>query len=292
VLQGFINSIYFSNRHENAVPLGVENVMLKQIYILVQAQKIDSETVKKWEESGLDVVFLENEYVEIASGDRDALLITDLPDERLPLQLLKLPRIGCGLDYSGNAAYIIEETKNISAVYLNQVYCRFYGIACTVIETENLIIREMSLDDLDELYAVYGTLRGCEYIEPLYERKEEEEFTRNYIKNMYGFFGYGLWLVIRKEDGRIIGRAGIEHREINGETVQELGYLIGKTWQNRGYAKEACLAIIGYSREELGIERLYLCSHKENIPSLSLAEKLGFSCIDEIDGMKLCMKIL
>jgi RimJ/RimL family protein N-acetyltransferase len=130
------------------------------------------------------------------------------------------------------------------------------------------------------------------YIEPLYERKKEEEFTRNYIKNMYGFFGYGLWLVILKADGRIVGRAGIEHREINGETVQELGYLIGKPWQHMGYAKEACLAIIEYCVEELGIGQLYLCSHKENIPSLSLAEKLGFSCIDEIDGMKLCRKIL
>lgn len=72
---------------------------------------------------------------------------------------------------------------------------------------------------------------------------------------MYGFFEHGLWLVIRKEDNKVIGRAGIENREIDGELQKELGYLIGKPWQGKGYAAEACLAILDYVKER------ELCSH-------------------------------
>lgn len=61
--------------------------------------------------------------------------------------------------------------------------------------------------------------------------------------------------MIRKEDNKVIGRAGIENREIDGELQKELGYLIGKPWQGMGYAAEACLAILDYVKER------ELCSH-------------------------------
>lgn len=56
----------------------------------------------------------------------------------------------------------------------------------------------MTTRDLPELYAVYSTLEDCRYIEQLYDYDKELEFTKNYIKNMYGFFEYGLWLVFEK----------------------------------------------------------------------------------------------
>lgn len=88
-------------------------------------------------------------------------------------------------------------------------------------------MREESLDDLDELYELYDTLADCEFIEPLYELEKEKEFVRNYINNMYRFFEYGMWLVYSKDTGRLVGRMGIENRSIDGENVQEIGYLTG-----------------------------------------------------------------
>ena len=173
-------------------------------------------------------------------------------------------------------------------MYLETVYCRYYRFPLEIAETDRLILREMQLADLDSLYEVYDTLRDCPYIEPLYERAEEEEFTRQYIKNMYGFFEHGLWLVIRKEDNKVIGRAGIENREIDGELQKELGYLIGKPWQGMGYAAEACLAILDYVKERELCSHLFLCCHQKNIPSISLAQKLGFTVYaEDIDGMNL-----
>ncbi|MFR2511412.1 MAG: hypothetical protein ACLS9K_04365 [Lachnospira eligens] len=45
---------------------------------------------------------------------------------------------------------------------------------------------------------------------------------------MYGFFGYGLWLVFDKKTGELVARAGIENRSIDGQNCQELGYLVKK----------------------------------------------------------------
>ena len=42
-------------------------------------------------------------------------------------------------------------------------------------------------------------------------------FTIKYIENMYGFFGYGLWLVFDKKTGELVARAGIENRSQSAE---------------------------------------------------------------------------
>ena len=79
-------------------------------------------------------------------------------------------------------------------------------------------------------------------------REEEKEFQRAYIAHMYRYFGYGMWLVFEKQTGQIIGRAGLEHREYNEVVELELGYLIGKKYQGKGYASEAISAVIDYMK--------------------------------------------
>lgn len=231
--------------------------------------------------------------LETRKWHEDALLVTDYEDRRLADIFLEMPRIGYGLSYHGSAKYVVCDMETLDKSFLEMVYCRYYSIPLVIAETPRLLIREMSLSDLDNLYELYGTLKDCPYIEQLYDIEGETEFTKNYIQNMYGFFGYGLWLVIRKADNRLIGRAGIENREINGTMEKELGYLIGRPWQKQGYAKEACEAIISYAAEYFGRGRLFLCSHKQNIPSIHLAEKLAFKeYAKDIDGMNIYCRYL
>ena len=94
---------------------------------------------------------------------------------------------------------------------------------------------------------------------------------------MYGFYNYGLWLVFLKDTNKLIGRAGIEHREIDGEMCHEIGYLIDKKYQRNHYALEACKFIVDYAFEEVGVSSLVACINKNNIPSIKLVENLGFS---------------
>lgn len=196
--------------------------------------------------------------------------------------------IGLGEDYSGNARYIVYNSEDITKEYCEHIFARKMGVPVLILETERYIVREECEDDLKELYGLYATLSDCEYIEQLYEENEEREFVRNYIDNMYGFFDYGLWLVYDRSTGELVGRMGIENRSIDGSNCQELGYLVGKNYQNKGTAYEVCSAIISYAKEYLGIDELYACIHKDNKPSIGLIKKLGFSeYAKDIDGMNI-----
>ena len=195
--------------------------------------------------------------------------------------------VGLGDGYRGSADYVICNF-DITLDYIHLIYDRYNNQPHVVADMDKIIMREMTVDDLPQMYEMYDTLADCPYIEGLYEYDKEKEFTINYINNMYRFFQYGLWLVFDKCTGKLIGRVGIENREIDGITRQELGYLIRKDYQNRGYAHEACMCAIRYASEELGIQELFACVHTDNIPSITLAHKLGFEIYAEnIQGMNI-----
>lgn len=84
------------------------------------------------------------------------------------------------------------------------------------------------MDDLGEVYELYDDDEIRKYMEPLYEYGEEKKFTESYIKNMYGMYGFGMWLVKDRDTDKLIGRAGLELRLIDGVEEMELGYIIGK----------------------------------------------------------------
>lgn len=174
------------------------------------------------------------------------------------------------------AVYAITTLEGVEMLYLEQVYKRFHHIPWHILDTRRCRVREMTLGDLDALYKVYEHPSITRYMEGLYEDKRKEaEYTEAYIKNVYGFYGYGLWIVEEKETGQIIGRAGISHREEYEEP--ELGYVIGKPYQNKGYATEVCKEILQYGREEIGFQHFNAFVHKENLSSVRICEKCGFA---------------
>ena len=55
--------------------------------------------------------------------------------------------------------------------------------------------------------------------------------------------------------------------------------------QHKGYAYEACQAILEYASDELGIQEMFAVIDKTNEPSRKLAQKLGFElCSAQTDG--------
>ncbi|MBQ3559903.1 MAG: GNAT family N-acetyltransferase [Agathobacter sp.] len=181
---------------------------------------------------------------------------------------------------------IVEGFEEVDVDFLERVYQRYHRIPWTILETERCVVRELCLEDLDELFALYEDGEIDKYTEPLYPYEEEKEFQRAYIENMYRYFGYGMWLVFSKETGKLIGRAGLEHREYHEEIELELGYIIGTAYQGQGYATEVCKAILEYAKEHTGFERINTLIEDGNIASEKLSKKLGFVHAEdfELDG--------
>lgn len=195
--------------------------------------------------------------------------------------------------YSG-VDMIVEGFEEVEAGFLEKVYQRYHHIPWKIAQTKRTVIRELELNDIDKLFELYADGEICKYTEDLYPYEEEMEFQRAYIEHMYRFYGYGMWLVFSKETGELIGRAGLEHREYNEETELELGYVIGTKYQRQGYATEVCQAVLNIATEITDFSRINCLIEKENKASVGLAEKLGFSHMEdmELDGKRMSRYIL
>lgn len=176
---------------------------------------------------------------------------------------------------------LVEGFEEVDDLFLERVFQRHHNIPWKILETKRLLVRELTLQDLDALFELYAYEGMTDYMEDLYPYEKEYEYQKAYIDSMYRFFGYGMWLVFEKESGRLVGRAGVEHREaLQGEL--ELGYAIGTPWQEKGYATEVCWAILRYVEEELGFEEICSLVLPENVGSIHLLEKLGFHETEEL----------
>ena len=172
-------------------------------------------------------------------------------------------------------AYCVERVEDIDDTYKDRVYRRFRGLPWDITETARLKIREITMEDVPRLYELYSGEGITKYMEPLFPEMEKEiEYTKAYIENVYKFYGYGLWVIVQKESGEVIGRVGLEYKE--GFDGLELGFMLGKEYQHRGYANEACQAVLEYGIGQLGIASFYAFVNEGNIASIRLCERLGF----------------
>lgn len=179
------------------------------------------------------------------------------------------------------AAMIVEGYEEIDPSFVEKVYCHNHHLPATVCETERLLIREMKKEDIPRLMEICGqeTSRdACEGIaKPLTKELEGFEAYRTY---MYELCDMGYWSVLKKDTGEIIGRAGVEPKFWNNKkTVVELGYIIDENFRRKGFAYEACKAILGVANER-GAFYLYCRIRNDNESSKNLAQKLGFEQID------------
>lgn len=179
------------------------------------------------------------------------------------------------------AEYAIERIAEIEAESLELAYLRLTGQPWTILTTDRCIIRETTTEDVDSFYEIYGESSVTEYMEGLYEDRDAEiAYIQDYIRNVYRFYGYGMWTVLEKTDGKIIGRAGLSWRE--GCDIPELGFVIGVPWQRKGYAYEVCTAILAYGRKELGFDSFQALLMRGNEKSRALCGKLGFTYVEDV----------
>lgn len=180
-----------------------------------------------------------------------------------------------------DALYMTDNVCNLKAFDINRFLLRYLQLPWEITETERCLVREITEEDIDELYEIYADPGISRYTEGLFkDREKEREYIRNYIKNKYRFFEYGIWLVIDRASGKAIGRAGFENRA--GFEDPELGYVIAAEYQRRGYAYEVCSALLKYAAGQLGFMRINAFTAKENTASVKLLKKLGFERREEI----------
>lgn len=172
---------------------------------------------------------------------------------------------------------LLEGFQEIDRSFLQNVHTRALGLPVLIAETERLLIREMTLSDLDQINALYQEEPSMALSPELaLNRQEEEEKIKAYIAYMYGLYQFGMWVVIEKKSREMIGRAGFGIADYLDFTEIDMGYLIGKKYRRQGYGEEACRAALAYGRRVLDFPGVSAYIEQENSGSLGLIEKLGF----------------
>lgn len=183
-------------------------------------------------------------------------------------------------DFSGTS-YAVTDMEELTMDSFDKAYRRMAGLPWTVLETERCIVRETTVEDVDEFYRIYAEPSVTYYMDRLYDEPEQEKaYAQEYIEKIYGFYGYGMWSIVRKDSGRVIGRAGLSWRE--GFDIPEIGFVIEVPCQRMGYAYEVCSAIVEYGKEELGFHRIQALVEPGNEASVRLCEKLGMEWKDMV----------
>lgn len=136
-----------------------------------------------------------------------------------------------------------------------------------ILETERLILRRYTVDDLNDLYEYLSDDLVVKY-EP-YKAMSMEE-TKD---NLNWRIGTDEMIAVElKENHKMIGNIYLGKRDFNSP---EIGYVFNRKYWGSGYAKEGCKAIIQHSFQN-GIHRIFAECDPDNINSWRLLESLGF----------------
>jgi RimJ/RimL family protein N-acetyltransferase len=150
------------------------------------------------------------------------------------------------------------------------------------IETRRLRLRLMEEDDLHDLWEIFKDPKVVASF-------EEEPFSLQQMEGWLGrnlehqdSHGYGLFTVILKSEGVLIGDCGLEHMQFGGEQVTELGYDFRSDYWNQGYATEAAAAVRDFAFHVLGLPFLVSLIRVGNQASRRVAQKIGMQFESEI----------
>ena len=144
----------------------------------------------------------------------------------------------------------------------------------TIIETPRLLLRKMTPADRPDLCMI---LQDKEVMYA-YNGPFSDEEVNGWLERQTGRYrewGYGLWAVVLKQTGEMIGQCGVTRQLWNGEEMLEVGYLFRHSHWHQGYATEAARACMEYAFNVLGASEVCSIIRDNNIPSQRVALRNG-----------------
>ena len=149
-----------------------------------------------------------------------------------------------------------------------------------IFETERLYLRELNENDFGALCKIMQDEETMYAYEGAFSDEEVQEWLDRQLSR-YREHGFGLWAVVLKETGEVIGQCGLTMQPWKNEEVLEIGYLFQRQFWHNGYATEAAAACKKYAFEVLKADEVCSIIRDTNIPSQKVAERNGMTKADE-----------
>jgi len=125
-----------------------------------------------------------------------------------------------------------------------------------VLETERLILRNITEDDVHEMFVLRSSPEMMKYIaRPLHKNEEE---TLVFIKNIHeglAKLDFINWAIALKTDNKLIGTIGF-YRMQNEHDRAEVGYMLHTDLQKKGIMQEALETVIKYGFTQMNLHSI------------------------------------
>lgn len=144
------------------------------------------------------------------------------------------------------------------------------------LETEHLIIRKLALTDAKDCFAITSDPRVLKMMAALPIHKTLED-VEQYLTDIIAHYEQDKpewWAIVEKTSDKVIGFCGFVDYKVRFRRV-ELGYMFAYNFWGKGYATEACKAIINFGFSQMNLNRIEATVDPENISSVRVLEKLG-----------------
>jgi RimJ/RimL family protein N-acetyltransferase len=156
------------------------------------------------------------------------------------------------------------------------------------LETERLVLRKPEPGDLNGYADVWADPEVVRYLSGSTLPRNQVPQAIERMLLHWERHGVGLFSVLRKEDGRFVGRVGYllwdperwvnaMHEQLDGDLELEIGWTIAHELWGNGYATEAAAACRDHAFSELGRDHVISLIAPENVASIRVAEKIGES---------------
>jgi len=151
-----------------------------------------------------------------------------------------------------------------------------------VLRTERLVLRPLSIEDLDTTHAYASDLNITRHMVYLpNENKEEtaqflQRAASEWVKENPSFYEFAITL-----DGAHIGAVSVYVENSEGE----LGWILHAAHHGKGYATEAAKAVMDFAIRELKLTHIIAHCDQQNTASCRVMEKLGMRA-ERADGIR------
>lgn len=153
---------------------------------------------------------------------------------------------------------------------------------CPIVETERLVLRPFTEDDLDRYFEIHSTPEVRSSLHTPDDFSFDDAWEQMAVhRGQWALRGSGQWAVELKTTGEMIGRAGTHRPERHDWPGLECGWTFDPAHWGRGYATEAGRATVEWAFANHADDRLVSVILPTNTASQAVATRLGFTLHEE-----------
>ena len=144
-----------------------------------------------------------------------------------------------------------------------------------IFETDRLILRDLSQNDVDGLFELFSDQEAMRYLPGTKNRNEVKEWL-SLVFESYQIMNFGPWAVTLKESNEFLGYCGLYlQKNVDGKDEVEILYGLIRRYWGVGYATEAATGVYEYGKTELKLRRFISLVAPGNLRSSNVLKKAG-----------------